>query len=650
MRWLHNETGTEMLMMIADSYGEEVAFPGETTPHPKRRYINPHTPHEHDHFAIDGWDQAMVFMYTSDNRAPPNAREVTDYWKRVQVQFPNARLHAGSMDDFVDKLWAASRPSTDASAGSEAAAVATSEVATAAEATTLLELPTYDGEIGDGWLNGGGSDPYRNAAFRSIRRVRNRRVLDGSLAANNTRLQEFEFRLLVHPEHNWGNSGLNKWEQIGRTPTFSTKGKKNWTNTDFHAVRGRLDYEYFAGSWREGREYLSPLPAAQSQSPSDAAQFDAYWAEAKAEIDSLTRRFIHKDALLKDGYTRISPADTTSDSGNIHRVCTGASVKLVFDNSSGALIGLQDSTTGKEWVTMQSAGSNSTVLHGLGAYSYRTYDETDFVYMSAPNDIEPPVQKKGMDKEAHPVSRIWLPMLEHGNMYQRIVAGSDGSHGSHGSDGETGATASCSYVSNLQMPPHAHEYYGAAQQLWLNVTVAREQAQDQQDQLVLWVEVQQLNKTATRLAEASFMSFTPLVPKPNAVRTAISGKAADGWAMDVLGSPVSPLTVAANGTRHLHAVWDGVSYDDAEHNVSVAIRTLDAPLVCPGDAEHMLRYVDGTQPDMRGGWHFNLHNNHWAVAFPVWYPFAKDSSDANQRVRFEVRLSAGKCSSSGTAC
>jgi hypothetical protein len=368
--------------------------------------------------------------------------------------------------------------------------------------------------------------------------------------------------------------------------------------------------------------------ASSGEASSGEAQFDAFWEEAKAEVDSLLPAAPPTaDSLLKDGYTKTSTNDDTSDTC-IDRVCTGASVKLVFDNSSGALVGLQDTTTGKEWVTQPNV--NSTTLHGLGAYSYRSYDESDFAYMSAPNDIEPPVNKHGMDAEAHPVSQAWIPMLQAENMYQRIVGGGTGSSGSNGEDG---VRASCSYVSKLLMPAHAHQYYGAPHQLWLNVTVARG---EEQDQIVLWVEVQQFNKTATRLAEATFMSFTPLVPQPNAVRTATSGKDAVGWAMDVLDSPVSPLTVAANGTRHLHAVWNGVNY--ADDVVKVAIDTLDVPLVCPGDAEHMLRFVDGTQPDMKGGWHFNLHNNHWAVAFPVWYPFAKDGSDANQRVRFEVRL------------
>lgn len=130
------------------------------------------------------------------------------------------------------------------------------------------------------------------------------------------------------------------------------------------------------------------------------------------------------------------------------------------------------------------------------------------------------------------------------------------------------------------------------------------------------------------------MSFSDFgVPAPNAPMQ--SG----GWRMDVLGGDVSPLEVTANGTRHLHALWGGVAYGNASEEggaYPIRVVSLDAPLVCPGDRDHLLRYVDTTQPDMRGGWHWNLHNNHWQVAFVTWYPFVDE--DANGLARFTLDL------------
>lgn len=51
------------------------------------------------------------------------------------------------------------------------------------------------------------------------------------------------------------------------------------------------------------------------------------------------------------------------------------------------------------------------------------------------------------------------------------------------------------------------------------------------------------------------------------------------------------------------AVWSGVANED------LRIDSLDAPLVAPGDPDHLLDYDGRTQPNLAGGMHFNLFNN-----------------------------------------
>ena len=127
----------------------------------------------------------------------------------------------------------------------------------------------------------------------------------------------------------------------------------------------------------------------------------------------------------------------------------------------------------------------------------------------------------------------------------------------------------------------------------------------------LRVELRWLNKTATRLAESAWLSFVPRL-----------GDAPDlsKWRMDVLGHGVSPLEVVDMGTRHVHAVWKDVSFDAlAAGGPFVSIAPLDTPLVSPGDAEHLLWYDGLAQPDLRGGFHFDVASNVWGTAFPQWY-------------------------------
>jgi hypothetical protein len=193
------------------------------------------------------------------------------------------------------------------------------------------------------------------------------------------------------------------------------------------------------------------------------------------------------------------------------------------------------------------------------------------------------------------------------------------------------------------------------------------------------------NKTATRLAESTWLSFEPRVPQPNA-----------GWRLDVMGHPVDPLSVVYNGSRHFHAVQyiglhdaprytldlytlhtlhtlythyihyshfkrhfarepdlvalfrvyvvhinlihttpkvhRGVCYDDAQHT-RLAIDTLDTPFVAPGDTAHLIDF-DNKLPDLNGGMHFNLHNNAgWDASGPWW-------CDQDAMFRFRIRLNA----------
>ena len=88
---------SKVTLVISDTYGAEAA-------------IDPPGPIHHlDHTVGEGLEevdtppgycslsrsptrleQALVFLYTPDNQAPPNASEVAHYWQATQYQFPGA--------------------------------------------------------------------------------------------------------------------------------------------------------------------------------------------------------------------------------------------------------------------------------------------------------------------------------------------------------------------------------------------------------------------------------------------------------------------------------------------------------------------------------------------------------------------------------
>lgn len=88
-----------------------------------------------------------------------------------------------------------------------------------------------------------------------------------------------------------------------------------------------------------------------------------------------------------------------------------------------------------------------------------------------------------------------------------------------------------------------------------------------------------------------------------------------------MGAVVNPYDVAANGSRHLHAIWSGGNVIKWYYNVPVTysddlgnqmnITSLDCPLVAPGDVHHLLNFDGDSQPNCENGMHFNLFNNLW---------------------------------------
>jgi len=81
------------------------------------------------------------------------------------------------------------------------------------------------------------------------------------------------------------------------------------------------------------------------------------------------------------------------------------------------------------------------------------------------------------------------------------------------------------------------------------------------------------------------------------------------WSLDVMGYPVNPLDVVANGTQAY--VTRGVGRRDlpgGAGGAAVTLRTLDAPALSPGDPGHLLWYDGQARPAMAGGIHANVYN------------------------------------------
>jgi hypothetical protein len=130
---------------------------------------------------------------------------------------------------------------------------------------------------------------------------------------------------------------------------------------------------------------------------------------------------------------------------------------------------------------------------------------------------------------------------------------------------------------------------------------------------ILLLNLSWFGKTANRLPEAAWLSFRLNVPDTQ------------GWTLDKVDRPISPLDVVTGGSRHMHAVSTGLRYVDSQGEFF--LETLDAPVVALGEKSPL--NFSNLQPDLGMGFHISLFNNAWGTNYPQWF---------GEDMRFRFRL------------
>lgn len=500
--------GSDIIVHYADSYGKP--------------------------FQMEGLEDALYFAHTHDNHGPSSMEEVRELFAQLQLEYPEAEIIASTLDAFAEKL----RGIKD-------------------------RLPVIHEEIGDSWIHGIASDPWRIARYRELLRLRDKWVASRQLDPDSEAFAQFCNRLMLIPEHTWG---LNNSVYLADFTNYSAAQFAAARSRDLVENDKRKKYEYLTGqigmertyshyesSWQEQRDYLKHAIQAL---PDELA------CEAAARLEAMSTPFISPAAANE----RLLEMDEQYELGQF-------TASFAPDGSINCLIDIN----GKQW-------ANSS--HRLGVYTYETFSKESYdrffkEYMTnldihhgwADNDFGKPgieYVKPRPEHRSTPPSLRSLK-LEQLPEYDKVTA-------------------------ELKLSAEVCEQYGAPRKLVIVYTFYRDEPIV--DIALLWSE-----KQACRLPEASWFSFVPAVDNPNA------------WLLDKMGERISPLSVVKDGNRNMHGVESGLYYDAADG--SVVIETLDAPLVCPGEAR--LLQFDNTYAPLSGGFHFNLHNNVWGTNFMMWF-------------------------------
>jgi hypothetical protein len=179
-----------------------------------------------------------------------------------------------------------------------------------------------------------------------------------------------------------------------------------------------------------------------------------------------------------------------------------------------------------------------------------------------------------------------------------------------GSDSDS-ASNNCHFIARSSMndKSQVQSFYGAPSRVWTEVKIG---AGSGPRGVNVNVTVRWENKTTTRLAEATWVSFIPPVKDSE-----------HGWQIHNFGNKIDPTDVVMHGATHLHSVGPdgGMTYSGSEGTMDIV--SLDAPIVSCGLLTPFPTPGDNSSlpQNMKQGMHWNVENNIWNTNFPQWYPF-----------------------------
>ena len=357
----------------------------------------------------------------------------------------------------------------------------------------------------------------------------------------------------------------------------------NWTNNMFETARKGRHYQDCQNSWLEQRLFLNLTLEACSGHP------------LHDYIMASLEQLIPQVPSLKDYYI-VTPNESFS--------LFGGAVNVAFDSEGGWIYQL-------DYVISSRTHHLASKTNPLAFLTYHTYNESDFEYFNSLYDY---YGNAGYDKpnstiNAHPKSAMYKSSLE--SLYRSMANPAD-------------------FIAKFTFDPVTHSYYGSPSEVWMHYTFTS----SKQAHVGLKVEVVMINKTATRLAEATMLSFQPMKPTNTSTWNGFVYKISNS-------TPIDMHSVVRNGSQLQH-VAQQVLLNETSGELSLILLSQDTPLICPilsttGSPTPFPAPLTPLGSNSIQGIAFNIHNNIWNTNYPLWYPFLP--SDENIKLRFQLDFS-----------
>jgi len=307
---------------------------------------------------VPGSKLAVAVEVRDDNSGPHTPGEIRAIYSKLRAQFPKAAVRATDLTTIANAV----KPYEHA-------------------------LPVVTQEIGDTWIYGVPSDPFKVARFRELLRLRRRWIGSGKFAAGDkTDLALLEQASLA-AEHTWG------------TDTKTWLDFEHYTPAALRQMLSRPKYRTVTNSWAEKR------------------------ADITAGVAALPPQL---RAEAEEQFARLKPAQPETKGLKTHpreAPIEGTHFTIGLDARSGAIVKLTDKATHRDW---------ASAANPLALFTYQTLSQGDYdrflqSYITlhtdwAPKDFgKPNIRKFGA--ESHSWStKLVASYLEETDDAHRLVA------------------------------------------------------------------------------------------------------------------------------------------------------------------------------------------------------------------------------------
>jgi hypothetical protein len=401
-------------------------------------------------------------------------------------------------------------------------------------------LPVVTEEMGDTWIYGVPSDPLKVARYREVSRLRDGWLARRSFQTGDATDLALLRHVLLEAEHTWG-ADTKTWLDFD-----------NYKPADLARMLDTKNYKVVQFSWQEKRQDLldgiATLPAALREEAQHAIQ-SLNPAEPKLPADSA-----------------VHPAGAPIETA--HYV-------VGIDPHTGAITQLKNKTTGRDWASR----SNPIALFTYQTLSPQDYDRFLASYLTTNSDWakkdfgKPNIERFGARNQDWQAASTTV-YIEETAREHRILA-------------------------HLQLQDEEAFRSGRAsfpRKVFVELLLPKAEP-------VIYLNLSWFQKPATRLPEALWLTFNPVVEDQKS------------WTLDKSGERISPFDVVASGNRHMHCLSKGFEYGQGSHRF--AVETIDAPVVALG--QRMPLVFSNTQPDLSAGIHSSLYNNAWGTNYIMWF-------------------------------